>query len=65
MAELTLALLGHDAQTNVPQYYGTETSSDHALQMLAMTILHFYFSIFLVNSMTHLHLYYFTMNKQG
>lgn len=46
MAELTLALLRHNAETNVPQYYGTETGSDHALQMLAMTILQFYFSIF-------------------
>lgn len=28
MAELTLALLRHNDETNVPQYYGTETGSD-------------------------------------
>lgn len=64
MAELTLALLRLNAETNVPQYYGTDTGSD-PLQMLAMTILCFYFSIYLVNSMTHLHPYYFTMNKHA
>lgn len=65
MAELTLVILRHNAEANVPQCYGTETGSDPASQMLAMTILRFNFSIFLVNSMTHLHPYYFTMKKHA
>lgn len=33
MAELTLAPLRHNAETNVPQYYFTETGSDHELDV--------------------------------